>query len=104
PPRGEADGVRLFAEAPTDAIDPAEAQGLIDGLGPRDARAPGALLVEADQKLPGGAVVRLKPRAEISRGGKERGLTRSGSRWAGRGPLLRRRRRRPALTVALSGR
>jgi hypothetical protein len=38
---------------------------LVDRLGPRDARPPRALLVEADEQLGPGVVMRLEPRAEV---------------------------------------
>src|SRR5690606_24125663 len=71
-PRGEPDAVRLFTQASTDAVDPAEAERLVDRFGPGDARSSGAFLVIADQELRGRLMVGLEPRAEIGGGGEER--------------------------------
>src|SRR4051812_23875606 len=49
--RREADRVRLVAQAAAHAVDPAEAQRLVDRLRPGDAPPRAALLVEADEQL-----------------------------------------------------
>src|SRR2546421_3657196 len=59
--RREADGVAALIHAPADAIDPAEAQGLIHRLGPGDARRACAALVEAHQQFCGAAVMSPQP-------------------------------------------
>ena len=75
---GEADRVALVAEAPANAVDPAEAERLVDRLGPGDARPPGRLLVAADQKLEFALVVLLEPGAELRWLCEERGLHEAG--------------------------
>src|SRR5262249_53982267 len=69
--RGEADGVGLVVEALADAVDPAEAQGLVDGLRPGHAGAAAVSLVEADEELFLRLVVLLEPGAEEILGGEE---------------------------------
>src|SRR5262249_45913360 len=66
------------------AVDPAEAQRLVNRLGPRHRRRARAHLVEADQQLGGTRVVALEPRAE-GRGGREVARCGGWSRLA-RGP------------------
>src|SRR6185312_57422 len=69
-PRGEADGVGAGPEAAAYPVDPAEAERLVDRLGPGDAGLPGAALVEADEELLLGLVVGREPRAEVGRRGE----------------------------------
>src|SRR4029453_9074117 len=73
----EADRVPLGVDRPADAVDPAEAQGLINRLRPGDAGLSRALLVEAHQELAARGVMLLEPRAELGRSGEERRLHRS---------------------------
>lgn len=49
------------------AVDPAEAEGLLDGLCEGDARAMGALLPVPDPQLRRGGMVRLEPGPELPR-------------------------------------
>src|SRR5437588_3069488 len=70
-PRREANGVALVAEAPPDAVDPAEAERLVDRLGPGHTRPARRLLVEADEELALVRVMRLEPGAELLGSGEE---------------------------------
>src|SRR5919197_3600073 len=65
--RREADRVAVAVDRPPYAVDPAEAQRLVDRLRPRHARAPGRLLVEADQQLALRGVMALEPGPELGR-------------------------------------
>src|SRR6266540_1126764 len=60
-------------DAAPDAVDPPEREGLVDGLGPGDARYARALLVEPDEELLGRRMVLLQPCAELRRCGEEPG-------------------------------
>jgi hypothetical protein len=57
-----------------DAIDPAEAERLVDRLRPRDAWPARALLVKADEELGRFLVVLLEPLAEVGRCAEEGGF------------------------------
>ena len=61
-------------DAAAHAVDPAEAQRLVDGLRPRDARPHAALLVEAKEEFAHAVVVALELCAEVGGGGEERRL------------------------------
>jgi hypothetical protein len=63
--RAEADLVAVVVDSLANAVDPAEAQGLIHGFVPVDARPAGVLLVEADEELKLAVVVRFQPPSEI---------------------------------------
>jgi hypothetical protein len=58
-PRREADRVALLVDAAADPVDPPEAQRLVDGFGPGEARLARAPLEESDDQLGLLAVVRL---------------------------------------------
>src|SRR5439155_24816497 len=72
----EPNRVPLVVDRPSHAVDPPEAQRLVHGLRPRDARRAGALLVVADQELLARVVVLLEPGAELVRRFEEGGLHR----------------------------
>src|SRR5438093_2610556 len=75
-PRREADAVARLVDAVAHAVDPAEAESLVDRLGPRDAGPARAFLVEADPQLARLGVVLLEPPTEIDRCREERRLRR----------------------------
>jgi hypothetical protein len=54
----------VVVDAHPHAVDPADAQRLVDGLRPGQARAAGRLLVIADPQLRRGRVVSVEPVAE----------------------------------------
>jgi hypothetical protein len=62
--RRESNRVGVPIDSPADTIDPTEAQGFVDGLGPGHARVARAKLVEADKKLGLGCSVRFEPIAK----------------------------------------
>src|SRR5205085_3990361 len=70
--RTEADRVAVLIETLAHSIDPAEAEGLIDGLLPRDRRLARSLFVEADQKLGLLVVILLEPFPELLGGCEKR--------------------------------
>ena len=78
PPRREADRVAVLVEAAAHAVDPTEAQRLVDRFRPRDAGLARALLVEAGEELVGGVVVLREPRAELLRRREELRFRRHG--------------------------
>src|SRR5918994_663462 len=61
----ETDGVAVVVDPPPDAVDPAEAERLADGLGPGQRREAGVLLVEPDHHLAFRVVVLLEPGAKL---------------------------------------
>lgn len=67
----EPDAVAHIVNPPSDAIDPAEAQGCIDRLRPGDAWLAGILLIEADQQFSVLMVMFLEPPAPSRRSRKE---------------------------------
>jgi len=69
--RGEPDRVAHLVAALSHAIDPAEAECLVDRLSPAHGRHAGASAPKADKKLTGGHVVLLEPRTELRRGFEE---------------------------------
>src|SRR5437016_4214218 len=69
--RSEANHVAGFAEALSNAVDPAEAQGNLHGFGPGDAGLAGTFLVEADEEFLEFVVMRFEPGAEIGWGWKK---------------------------------
>src|SRR5262245_60081885 len=71
-PRGEPDSVADVVETLADAVDPAEAQDLVERLGVGDAAAAGLLLVEPDQEDGDGVVMLRQPGAQRG-GGLEEG-------------------------------
>lgn len=73
-PRREADRVARRPEAAAHAVDPTEAERLIDRLRPGEARLAGADLVQADQQLRRLGVIRGQPGAKGCRRRKKDGL------------------------------
>src|SRR5919106_5980178 len=69
--------VPLLVDAVPDAVDPSEAQRLVEGLAERDALLPRSLLVEADRDLALACVVALEPPAEFRRGAEVTSLHRA---------------------------
>src|SRR5438045_2130440 len=67
----KADGVTAGVDTPPDPVDPAEAERLIHGLRPGNARPAGPLLVVADHEFRRMVVMLLQPRVEISGALKE---------------------------------
>src|SRR5207253_4462416 len=61
PPRRKADRVALVIDPLADAVDPAEAERLVDGFFPGDARLPRIHFVEADEQFLLRAVVLAQP-------------------------------------------
>src|SRR5207248_2678648 len=72
--RRETDAVTLVIDATSHAVDPSEAECLIDRLGPGDRWFSGILFIETDQELGCRGVVFRKPFAEGGGGRKEDGL------------------------------
>src|SRR6266508_3490886 len=73
PRRSGGEPVRIahVIDAAPDAVDPPEREGLVDGLGPGDARYARTLLVESDEELLGRRMVALQRCAELRRCGEE---------------------------------
>jgi len=69
--RREPLGPGAAREAPSDRIDPAEAEGLVDDLLPRDAGPASVLPPATHEELWRGRVVRLEPFPEVCRGLEE---------------------------------
>src|SRR6185369_6465944 len=105
PVRREADDPAVARDAAPDAVDPADAQRLLDDLGPGHGRLAGRLLPGPDEELVGGPVVRIEPGAQLGRRLEEdrvgRGHDERQSRpaswaasapWSGASPVSSRRR------------
>src|SRR5262249_15016895 len=71
PARGETDLVITVVDALSVAVDPAEAERLIDCLGPGDARTSSLRLVKAHPELLPAVVMLFEPVAELFRGDEE---------------------------------
>ena len=72
PARREPYRVTDVVHAPPDAVDPADRERFVHGLGPGDARLARVLLVEAHQQLPGRRVVLVEPFPQVCRRTEER--------------------------------
>src|SRR6266446_3464817 len=70
PARSEANHVAGFIDALSNAVDPAEAEGLVYGIWPRDAGLPGTFFGEADEELLDCVEIGFQRGTEVGRGEK----------------------------------